>query len=259
MKLMVKILFLLLIVSACSKINDIRPINSDIVIEMREILEDGKLSFQFHCNTKEIYSCMNFQIDRKFTKKSYQVSIRFRNVIDPGFCLTALGPATTMINFGNLNEGVYSLDVHVVQSKSSGHLIVTNDQFIIEIDKKNQLEFENTVLNRVPENTIWGTVGYHTSATEPIVDEFIGVLQSAGASAREYRPGNYWHFTIDQNGNIESPQNHGYYLIRPFIFEYSGDSGELENVVKSFGQQHNEYLKIILYTAHGETFRSWMQ
>lgn len=258
MNFLVKIFVLILLASGCIKINDTKPISSDIEIEMREILSDDLRSLEFYCQTTEIYSCMNFPIDRRFSVKAGNISIRFKNVIDPGICATALGPATTTINFGNLKQGVYKLDIDVADSRNSGNLIITADQYILDIANKKQLVLKGPVLNRVPANTIWGTIGYHQTSTEPLVNEFISSLQELGASVKTFLPGDYGYFSIDESGAIETPQDHGYYFIRPFIFEYGGAPENMQNIVRTYGLNHGSDMSIVLFNSRGNIFRSWM-
>lgn len=258
MKLLVKISVVLLMVSGCIKINDTRPINSDIEIRMIEILNETGRTLELYCSTTEEYPCINFLIDRSFSVKSGNISIRFKNVIDPGICATAIGPATTTIDLGSLKPGVYNLTIDVVDKRSSGNLIVTPDQYIIDIGKKKQLVLNGPVLNRVPDNTFWGTVGYHQTSTEPVVNQFISSLLGLGAATGAYLPGDYGYFSIDEWGEIEAPQNHGYYFIRPFIFTYEGASDNLENLLRTYRQNHGNDVSIMLYTSQGEIFRSWM-
>lgn len=258
MKFLVKIFVVVLLACSCIIISDTQPINSNIEIEMREILGGDERSLEFDCKTTEIYSCMNFPIDRRYSVKPESISIRFKNVIDPGICATALGPATTTINLGNLLQGAYKLDIQVAGSRNSGNLIVTVDQYIIEIANKKQLVLKGSVLNRVPSNTIWGTIGYHQTSSEPVVNEFISSLQESGASGKIFPPGDYGYFSIDESGIIETPTNHGYYFIRTFIFEYSGMSENLKNIVRAYGLNHEQSMSIMLYTSRGEIFRSWM-
>lgn len=248
----------MLMVSGCIKINDTRPINSDIEIRMIEILNEAGRTLELYCRTTEEYPCMNFPIDRRYSVKPGSISIRFKNVIDPGICATAFGPATTTINLGNLKPGAYNLSIDVVDSHNSGNLIITPDQYIIDIGKKKQIVLTGAVLNRVPASTIWGTIGYHQTATEPVVNEFLSSLLGLGAATRTYLPGDYGYFSIDESGEIEAPQNHGYYFIRPFIFNYSGTSGNLEDLLRTYRQNHGNDVSIMLYTSQGEIFRSWM-
>ncbi len=259
MKQLIYITVILSLLCSCRKDSAEDKIDSDIKIKMWETVDSTKRTLQFYCSTKKEYSCSNYEISKWFGASSNNVDLYFQSIIVYDFCLTSIGPATTTIDLGTLASGTYNLDIKVEQEKSEGHLIVTPDSYTIKLDKQVQLQIVNPSLKRVPENSIWGTVGYHTNATETLVQSFIDSLQFLGVISQTYPPGDYGYFKINSVGQIVPPQNHGYYFIRPFIYHYSGNSFALETLVKNYGAAYDDSLNIILYTTKGEIFRSWMQ
>jgi hypothetical protein len=250
---------ILLFALGCSKQESFEPIVSDIEITMVETIDSTGRTFQLKCETKEHYHCANYQLVSKLNKVSNSYEIDFEGIDIPGVCLAAFGPALASIDFGSPENAVYDLVITTDETTSSGKLIVSEDYYILDFDKTERLEFINPILNRVPENTIWGTIGYHSPDTEPIVNSFIESLITIGVKDRSYLPGDYGYFIIDKDGNIEPPQMHGNYFIRPFIFEYSGESETVKEIVRDFGLNFDDKLKILLYTTEGDMFRSWAQ
>jgi hypothetical protein len=249
----------LMLAAACTKNHSYEPVNSDIKISIWETIDSTGRSLQFKCETKEIFPCFNYQIVTRFTKYPNSFVIDFTGIYIPEMCLTAFGPALSIIDLGNPGNSVYDIEISVEQSRNSGKLIVTSDYYIIDFERNDRIEFTNPILNRIPENTIWGTIGYHSPDTEPIVESFIETMINMGAKNRSYVPGDYGYFTIDKDGKIEPPQMHGNYFIRPFIFEYSGESDALKEIVRDFGLNFDDKLKILLYNTEGDMFRSWAQ
>ncbi len=225
---------------------------------MWETLDSTKRTLQFYCSTEKVYGCSNYSINKTLRKSSDNINIDFSGILIYDFCLTSLGPATTIVDLGTLSSGTYNLNIKVDRNRGEGRLIVTSDYYVIELDKQKQLKIINTPLHRVPTNTIWGTVGYHRSSTATLVQTFIDSLQFLGATAQTYQSGHYGYFEINSRGEIILPQNHGYYYIRPFIFNYDSNTSSLKKIVKNYGANYGDSLIINLYTTKGELFRSWI-
>lgn len=249
----------LLLLCGCKKDTLVDKIDSDIKIKMWETVDSTSRTLQFYCSTEKEYGCSNFGISKTFNKSSHNIDIDFNGILLSDFCLTSIGPATTTIDLGTLSNGIYNLNIKVERKKSEGKLIVTSNYYEITLDKQKQLQIINSPLYRIPTNTIWGTVGYHSSSTTTLVQTFIDSLQLLGATVETYQPGDYGYFEINSGGQIKPPANHGYYFVRPFIYNYSGNTSLLKKLVKNYGANYNDSLNIILYTTKGEIFRSWTQ
>lgn len=251
------LVIIFLFASSCSKQESFEPIVSDIEITMVETIDSTGRMFQFKCETIEEYPCANYHLLSSLNKVSNAYEIDFKGIDIPGVCLAAFGPARANIEFGNPANAVYDLVITTDETTSSGKLYVSTDYYILDFDKTGRIGFLNPILNRIPENTIWGTIGYHASDTEPLAEEFIESLKNLGAKTRSYLPGDYGYFSISSNGQIEPPENHGNYFIDAFILEYTGKSDNLKDIVRNYGLNYNDRLKILLYTTEGDMFRSW--
>lgn len=252
-------MIVLLILLGCQKDYSIDSIDSDIEIKLWETFDSTNRTLQLYCLTERIYNCSNYGIKNKFNKSSDNINIDFKGILVYDMCLTALGPATTIIDLGTLSNGTYHLNINVESMKSEGQLIITSDSYSIELFNQKQIKLINTPLRRIPTNTIWGTVGYHTSSTSTLVQTFIDSLQLLGATAKTYSPGDYGYFKINPNGQILPPENHGNHFIQPFIFDFSGNTSVLKNLVRNYGKNYGDSLSIRLYTTKGEILRSWIQ
>jgi len=238
--------------------NGNKPIESDVIIKMWETLDSVKRTFQFQCYTEKIYPCVNYSIKSSLHKDSDGILIEFNEIHVPKICLTAKGPATANFEFEALSEGSYHL---VIQGRrrffrSIGKLIVNEDYYKIDFEKQNRLQLEYPRLNRVPENTIWGRVIYYDSTNEPLVNSFIDSLKSIGATSETYIEGEYGYFQIDSDGNIIPPQNEGRYYEKHYIYNYKENISDLKEILKHYGQQYNDLLRIELNTDKGERLTS---
>lgn len=246
--------------SSCSEKDEVDVnVDSDINIRMVEIYDQSPRTVQFHCTTTKIYPCCNYPIYAAYQQSSNVIDISFKGVIESEFCLTALGPATAVIDLGALSNGTYRLNMHNGDIKHSGELIVSSDNYEINTNNSH-FHFTNTLLNKIPENTIWGTISYHQQGTSSLVQSFIAALMDLGAKKNSYHPGDYREFEIDKNGDIVQPgKDSGYYFAQSFVFYYPGNIADVEQLVKKYAFDYGtNYLYISVYTDKGDQLLSWM-
>lgn len=242
---------------ACEKNESTPDFKENIKIRMSENIDSVPRQLNFHCFTEKIFPCSNYYLQSSFSITSDKVTIHFIKVIEPGICLTSTGPASTIINLGNLQNKNYELEINVGNRKVSGELAVTSGYFKVTLPAQTSVEFIKPQLNRIPDNIIFGTVGYHSDTTGLIVQKFLDSLQYFGAVKANYTTGDYESFQIDSDGKIIQTQDPGYYFTRYFIYDYTKESGQLRDLVKRFGTTYPDLLVITLNTSKGEIFYSW--
>lgn len=244
----------------CEKNETHKGIDSEINIRMVEVLDKSPRTLQMYFSTTKIYPCCNYPIDLSLKKSSNTFDISFKGVIETDMCLTALGPATATIDLGALSNGTYQLNFQNGSSWHSGQLVVSSDSYKVNLGSNSNFSFTNSLLNKIPENTIWGYVGYHKQETSALVQSFLDELLNLGANEKLYLPGDYREFEIDENGKIVQPgANSGYYFARSFVFQYSGDIAKVEQLVEQYARDYGtEYMYIGVYTDKGGQILSWM-
>ena len=236
-------------------------VDSKINIRLVEIYDKSPRTLQLRFATEKMYPCANYPIIVSSQQLSNNIDISFKGVVNNiGICLTAIGPATATINLGALSNGTYNLNFYNGNVKHTGKLIISSDSYAINFANNELFNFTNAPLNRIPEHTIWGTIGYHKQETSSLVQSFIDALINLGAEKKAYNPGYYNEYVIDTNGDIVQPgENSGYWFARSFIFHFSKDIANVEQLVKQYARDYgNDYMYISVYTDKGEQFLSWM-
>ena len=234
-------------------------IDSNIKIELRELLSPSKRELYLYAVTEKIYPCMNYPLsfDQHFEKN--RVSIAFTEVIEVNFCLTALGPATASINLGHLRDGVYDFELNNGALKNIGKLIITDTEATLEFITQNGIEIIRETTLRVPEANYWGTIGYHSEESVEKVNEFLAQLKSiVGVEAVKQVPGDYFFYQIDQHGEIVTrTENSGYYFTRAFIFQVKGEEEKAMEEIISIATAYFDEMYINIETYKGERFNNW--
>jgi hypothetical protein len=252
-------LIFLVAISSCKKTEVNSSFDENIKIKMTETVDSVKRTLSFNCYSEKIFECSNYAIEATYTLTNDKITINFIKIITPSICLTSLGPASTIINLNGLSNKTYEIELNFGANKINGQLNVTSGSFIATLPTQTKVQFVNSDLKRVPNNTIYGTVHYHSASTSSIVQKFIDTLQLYGATPTLYPQGDYGQFQIEPTGQIKQTQDLGYYFTRYYIFNYSGNSGQLKDLVKRFGINYGNLLVITLNTTKGETFYSWTQ
>lgn len=258
MKTLISVLLGLILLagySSCKRIDERTAFTDSIRIQISEDLDNGERILRLVCMTEEIYPCINYHLNSTLSVEDRKIRLGFYEVTEPGTCLTAIGPATSVYRIPNLKNGDYQIELALASGSISGQFTVTDQQYKITLPANQSFRIEPPVLNRVPANTIYGYVAYDTNTSANIAQLFIDSLQSLGAQYRSFLPGDYVHFKIDNKGAIEQGQNTGYRLASHFIYHYEGSLLELINFIRAFNVRHPSLLHIKVYTSNGELFR----
>lgn len=221
-----------------------------------ELLADSR-SLSLDCATERIYPCINYGIDYSMTKSGNKITIRFNQIIMPDICLTALGPAYSNIKLGNLSNGQYILNLMVNGITQTTILKVNDSTFKIEYKPRFDFIFKKTELKRIPQNVIWGSVGYISDTLTTSVNSFLDSLTNIGANEIYLSPGDYGYFQIDSFGEIVAPEYHGYPIIKMFLYEFNGNSESLKDLIRNTNQMFLNNMYISCNTWKGEYIWGW--
>lgn len=255
------ILCISVLLLACNnnpELDDIPPIDPNITIELREVLGTDSRNLMLYCKTEKIYPCINFPIltEKTVDKDSYKIT--FTGIGEIGICLTAIGPASTVIELNSTSNGNYQIELNNGNLKNKGTLEVSDSEIAINIAQQNGIEILRPVTKRVPSKTYWGTIGYHTESTINKVNEFLQKLKDNGAIFNKQNPGHYFYYEIDQNGDIvTNTENSGYYFMKASIFQYNGDEVGFKQQIKELAVPYYDDMSINVQTYKGEQINNW--
>lgn len=141
------LLSMLLLISCEKEESEQIPIDSDILIEVKEVGSDPKRIVIVGKTEKE-YNCYNNTIvtNKRFTQNT--IEITFKAVEGDTKCATAMGPATTEIDLGALDNGEYSLQLNTTTTKNEGLLKLTTTEIILEYSQQEGIDILTPVVQR---------------------------------------------------------------------------------------------------------------
>jgi hypothetical protein len=257
-----RIIFLITIILSspgCEKKTtyEYQVVDSDIVVRMYEELGTPNRSFELVLSTDKAYPCVNYSIITNSETIGNKIIIEIIGVHVPDICLTATGPACTAFIVSAIQDKQYDIEFKVGNNISYGRLICTSSEFSLQMNNLVQVKINGPVLKRVPDNLIWGTIGYHDSSTINYINDFIESLKKVGATDVSLENGNYNYFEIENN-RIKEPANSGYWFIQSFVFRFAGDKNPVSSIVKDFSKKYGDLMSIAVYGDLGEEYLGWI-
>ncbi len=251
---------MLLFFVSCRKENLNETADGDVHLSVyEEISETGERNMQFRLKTANIYPCINYALDMSSTLKGAGMQATIKGVIEPGICLTAIGPATGLIDWGQPKNGSYPLNFEIFGQSNTGVLTVDEQGYRIDIDQRNNLVLDTEELFKIPPGVIWGTVGYASTSLGPTVDRFFEELEMLGATKLELPQGHYGYFDVTETGEMAVPELHGYHHVKMVLFGFSGNENELQQLVREYGDGDQTTVYISIYSDKGSHIFSWVK
>lgn len=240
---------------------EIDSINTVINIEIFENLDNGLRSVQLRCVTDSIFPCANFLIEYDLSTTSNTLALTFTRISDLTFCLDGFAPAAAIVILGALVNISYDFSITVDRVTVSAQLILTDSTIQILNGDSTWTNIVRSILYRVPANTIWGEAGYNDPVLRDSALTFFDSLESLGATPDTLSTGHYGYFFIDSTNAIDSILGLGPSIgtdsLFSYIYNYTGDTTALSNLVQAYENQSGNLVKVNIITSDGYQFRSY--
>lgn len=239
-----------------------QPVNtlgSEVELSMTEFVDEDQRTLTLKFLTRKDFPCINYRIKHSLTMDNQSIHIVLESIEESDVCLDAIGPASAFVELGYLPEKEYNLTVQLGESiVKSGTLAVSKNAYQVEMHDFDGVELLNPELLRIPEQTVWGLLKYERSEENKELNKFFDqVMDQAGASTKKFAEGDYGYFKVGADGKISQPiSNKETVVEQPFLFDFSGDTDDLEMVLKQINNKYEE-VQIRMYNAKGHEFKNW--
>lgn len=250
----------------CSKTNQVivgplpTAINSAINLTSFEKLDPLGATFEMRCLTDSIYPCANYSVGFELDTIADTLKLTFIEIFSPSVCVPPDGPAFSLINLGDIANGTYQFPITVNTVVASAVITVTDSTIVITGGDSTWTNFTRPVLRRIPDNTIWGQVGYNAANAVDSANTFFDSLVSIGATVDTLSEGSYGYFYFDNAGNpdsiLELGPSIGTTFRIPYVYHYTGDTAVLHSLVTAYANQGN-VVEINVITSQGFEYRTW--
>lgn len=257
---MVPLLCLLLVMQACVTDKTEAPVLDTAIakeyeLDLWETLDNNTRTFQIRANTIQSQDCLNYNIESSISRKGSNFEINLGKPQIPSVCEPGIGTAKSTLDLGIISNGTYNLTVKLGQIvPSTGRLVVSNGSFYLSILNPIGFRITRNNLLRVPDNTLWGYIGYDANAL-PVVTQFFTDL--AGISQNIDLPkGYYGHFNLLESGVIElgnAPASTDR-PIQPILRRFQANEKDLEKLIQNYRERHGQSILIRLRNTAGKEY-----
>ena len=232
----------------------ITEVLDEFSIEMIEQLGDTRqLIFEFE--SVEMEPCLNSTIDRTVVFSDNKISILLEGIVPANDCNPGLAPATSTGNAGKLNTFNYDFDITIRNTViNEGKIKVNGEKYEINLTTSDGIVIEDNILYKIPENSIWGYVGYDdetVAGSGP--NDFLADLADL-TKPKNLTKGQYGYFKMMDNSKISLREAPSFNHINTFFFEFIGEKTDLVSLLDFHRSSPvGANMEIVVYTSDGET------
>ncbi len=163
---------------------------------------DGHPVFGLWIRSVAKFPCSNYLIDYESLMSGSNILIRLNDVYAADTCQSGFSPAQVFVPIGNLLPGTYRFSLTLGNAiENNGTLNVFENRYELSIDQPQAIDFQNLVLNKMPEGTLWGYAVTPDAASAERGGAFLADLKNITAE-HNLPAGFYSYFTISGTGLI---------------------------------------------------------
>jgi hypothetical protein len=231
----------------------IADVEKEFDVKLWEVLKPTERYLQLQISTIKDKDCLNYGIDQNIKQNGPNLELNINKVLPPELCQRGIGPAKAILDLKTLTQGRYNLTVNlgkVVPSK--GSITVTSSAYSFYMPEQYGFRLQKTILNRVPEQTIWGYVAYsegNKAAADQFLQELVKISRDAGLDK-----GYYGYFEVNESNALEFPTLNIDKPILSFARNYIDTDPKLEALIKNFRSKYPQALLISANNNLGKVF-----
>lgn len=252
-------IFLLLTIAACSVPEEEDPdivvtLEPEFIVDLFEYRNpgDGAAVFGLWVESVKDFDCGNYRIEADVDVTSDEINISLQEILVPDTCMGTPAPARGFLPIGKLADGTYrfcfSLNPVIT---NEGTLEVQGGHYALSLPKQQGIDFQNRVLELLPDGYVWGYANTPAEQDLPVADQFLQNLKSV-TQEPALPPGYYSYFTVsgtDQYFFHRSIAPGGQY--RPFLRYLGGTPDAVEGVLQGYRSDPDHPLEILCLSTFG--------
>ncbi len=258
MRILLSSIILLFIFQSCSLTNGdkdvIVRIDDEFIIDMHETLGNSRL-LVFEIESVENQPCLNSGIENSITVKNNQLSLFINGIEQVSDCNPGEAPASETSSAGVIQNRTYDLYITLRNTiENVGKFIVNADSYTFSIPSTNGIILRHEVLNRIPNQFIWGYVAFDDpNLVGDSPTDFISSIASY-CQPKTMNTGYFGQFNIDETSQelslTTSPSKN---YVKTFFYKFTGEKEDLEQVLEAFRSgTEGANLELVVFTSDGE-------
>lgn len=213
---------------------------------------DGKPTFGLWVESMEEFECSNYQIEATVEVDAGMIDIQLQEIRPPDTCMGAPGPARGFLPIGQLADGTYPFRFALNQIiQNEGFLLVQNGHYELNLPNQQGIDFQNRVLEALPDGYVWGYANTPSESDLPVADQFIQNLKGLTQDL-DLPTGFYSYFTVAGTGQFyfhRSIAPEGQH--RPFLRRLSGPPNAVKSLLQGYRDDPGQPLSILCLSTFG--------
>lgn len=199
------------------------------------------------------FDCGNYQIEYSVAVSDGAIAVQLLEVRKPDTCQGEPGPARAFIPIGFPNNGGYTFTLTLgLVIANQGVLSVENGHYELSLPNAQGIDFQNRILETIPEHYVWGFALAPAEPDLPVADQFIAGLKPL-TDEPGLPPGYYGYFTVSGTGqyffhkSIAPGMQH-----RPFLRRLNAAPDAVRGLLQSFRDDPARALNVRCFSTYGE-------
>ena len=220
-------------------------------VDLFETLDTLQNKLQFLAYTIEIQeNCINDTIDFTLERREGKISVSLNDIQPAADCIEGEGPATATVPIGFLIPGQYDVEINLRNTVvNTGTLLVDEEYFYLNMYTIDGIKLLHQQLYRIPEDAVWGYLGYSDPGLETAAQAFISEM-SDFVSPFDYPVGYYGHFRLNSAGNIELISTPATPLYNEIVYLLEDEREQLESLIETYRDSYPD-LQIRIFDGKG--------
>ena len=174
----------------------IADLDDEFELTLWEELYPTGRSLQLLIETIKDEPCQNAQIVNAVFKNGSSFNVTLQDITTPSDCQTGIGPATAVVNLGQINPGVYNLDINLKNTViNEGQLNFSTNRYLIQMKTDNGIKFIRSELYAIPVSFFWGYIAYDAESLKEDAEAIRSQLGLMG-EAVALTNGDYGYFQV---------------------------------------------------------------
>lgn len=213
---------------------------------------DGSPTFGLWIRSIEKFPCSNYVLENEVQVAGADISVHLSNVHAPDTCKGGSAVAQAFVPIGNLAPGTYNLTLSLAGAiENTAVLNVFENRYELTVDHPQGVDFQNLVVNKMPENLIWGYILTPDATATERAGAFLADLKAI-TSEHNLPAGYYSYFSVSGTGLISL--HAGFVPAAPvetFVRKFNSTPGSLQNLLQQYRSGPQTTLQIGCLTTMG--------
>ncbi len=214
---------------------------------------DGTPVFGLWVESVTDYDCSGYGIDAAVSVQNNRIAVTLLGVVSPSPCAGSPAPARQFLPIGSLPDGTYDFSLSLRDAiVNEGTLTVSNGHYVLSLPDQQGIDFQNLVMEHLPEGVIWGYAGVPNEPAKPVADEFIFDLKKITEDAA-LPPGFYSYFTVSGTGDVTFHKRIAPSVVaEQFVRRLADAPDALKSLLQNYRNAPQQPLQIKCWTTEGE-------